>query len=189
LGNLIRHNYLHDIYASEWVSGVLRTDDFQTGTTWENNIIYRANAGAWEHKGGNSVINNYVIDVLAQGYFRIFRDSIDGSVIERNIFYSSKGPAVFYTFIIGPEQLAKTKVEKNLYYAAGVTETSTPKFLRDIQAQGVGQNDVYADPMFVDLKAGDFRLAPGSPALKMGIKQLDLKGVGLTKDFPKRLLA
>jgi hypothetical protein len=34
------------------------------GTTWENNVIYRSNAGAWEHKGGNSVINNYAIDVL-----------------------------------------------------------------------------------------------------------------------------
>ena len=53
-GNLIRHNYMHDIFASEWVSGVLRTDDFQRGTTWENNVIYRSNAGAWEHKGSNS---------------------------------------------------------------------------------------------------------------------------------------
>jgi hypothetical protein len=47
---------------------------------------------------------------------------------------------------------------------------------------------VYADPMFVDLKPWDFRLKPESPALKIGIKQIDLKGVGLTKDFPKRLM-
>lgn len=187
-GNLIRHNYLHDIFASEWVSGVLRTDDWQRGTTWENNVIYHSNAGAWEHKGANNVINNYAIDVFPKGYFRIYRDSIDGSVVERNIFYSSTGAAVFYTFAIGPQQLAKSKVEKNLYYCGGVEETSTPRFLQELRAQGVAQTDVYADPLFVDLKPRDFRLRPDSPALKMGIKQIDLSGVGLTKDFPKRFL-
>jgi hypothetical protein len=69
-----------------------------------------------------------------------------------------------------------------------VTESAAPKFLQEIRAQGVGQTDMYADPMFVDLKPGDFRLKPDSPALKMGIKQIDVQGVGLTKDFPKRLL-
>ena len=191
-GNLIRRNYIHDIFSSEWVSGCLRTDDWQRGTTWEENVIYRSNAGAWEHKGGNNVINNYAIDVLPRGYFRIFRDGpgekIDGTVLERNIFYSPNGAAVFYTFAVGPQQVAKSKIEHNLYYCAGVEETSTPKFLQTLRAQGVSATDVYADPMFVALQPGDFRLRPDSPALKMGIKQIDLKGVGLTKSFPKWLL-
>jgi hypothetical protein len=42
--------------------------------------------------------------------------------------------------------------------------------------------------MFVALKDRDFRLKAESPALKIGIKQIDLKGVGLTDTFPKRLL-
>ena len=193
-GDVIRHNYLHDIFVSEWVSGVLRTDDWQRGTTWEENVIYRSNAGAWEHKGANNVINNYAIDVLPEGYFRMSASRgaccvVDGSVIERNIFYSPNGAAAFYTFDkIGPQQLATSKVEHNLYYCGGVEDTSTPKLLQALQAQGVSRTDVYADPMFVDLKPGDFRLKPESPALKMGIKQIDLKGVGLTKDFPKWLL-
>jgi len=192
-GDVIRHNYLHDIFASEWVSGVLRTDDWQRGTTWEENIIYRSNAGAWEHKGANNVINNYVIDVLSEGYFRMLASRgaccvVDGSVIERNIFYSPNGAAVFYTYLGGPQQLTTSKVEHNLYYSGGVEETSTPKFLQALQAQGVAHTDAYANPMFVNLKDGDFRLKPDSPALKMGIRQIDLKGVGLTKDFPKWLL-
>ncbi|MGA3334226.1 MAG: right-handed parallel beta-helix repeat-containing protein [Terracidiphilus sp.] len=193
-GNLIRRNYLHDIFASEWVSGVLRTDDWQSGTTWEENIIYRSNAGAWEHKGANNAINNYCIDLLAEGYFRMAASrgaccAVDGSVIERNIFYSPNGPAVFYTYLNGqPQQLATSKVEHNLYYAAGVEEKSTPKFLQDLQALGVARTDAYADPLFANLKEGDFRLKPDSPALKMGIKQIDLKGIGLTRDFRKSLL-
>jgi hypothetical protein len=193
-GNHILRNYLHDIYASEWVSGCLRTDDWQRGTTWEENIIYRSNAGAWEHKGPNNIINNYAIDVLAAGYFRMLASggrgsAVDGSVIERNIFYSPRGAAVFYTYLGGPQQLATSKVDHNLYYCAGVEQTSTPKFLVDLQAQRVALTDAYADPMFVDLKPGDFRLKADSPALKMGIKQIDLKGVGLTSAFPKRLKA
>ena len=192
-GNLIRRNYVHDIFANEWVSGCLRTDDWQRGTTWEENVIYRSNAGAWEHKGGNNVINNYAIDVLPRGYFRIFRngpgEKIDGTVIERNIFYSPKGAAVFYTFAVGPEQVAKSRIEHNLYYAGGVDETSTPKFLETLRAQGVSATDMYADPMFVSLKPGDFRLKPESPAFRLGIKQIDLKGVGLTHAFPKWLLS
>lgn len=191
-GNIIRRNYVHDIFSSEWVSGCLRTDDWQRGTTWEENVIYRSNAGAWEHKGGNNVINNYVIDVLPKGYFRIFRDGpgekIDGTVLERNIFYSPNGPAVFYTFAVGPQQVAESKIERNLYYCGNVEGSPTPKFLQVLRAQGVSATDVYADPMFVTLKPGDFRLKPESPALKMGIKQIDLKGVGLTKAFPKWLL-
>ena len=191
-GNIIRRNYVHDIFANEWVSGCLRTDDWQRGTTWEENVIYRSNAGAWEHKGGNNVINNYAIDVLPRGYFRIFRDGpgekIDGTVLERNIFYSSNGAAVFYTFAVGPQQVAKSKIEHNLYYCGGVEETSTPKFLQTLRAQGVSATDAYADPMFVALKPGDFRLKPESPALKMGIKQIDLNRVGLTKAFSKWLL-
>jgi hypothetical protein len=109
-------------------------------------------------------------------------------VLERNIFYSSNGAAVFYTFAVGPQQVAKSKIEHNLYYCGGVEETSTPKFLQTLRAQGVSATDVYADPMFVALKHGDFRLKPESPALKMGIKQIDLNSVGLTKAFPKSLL-
>jgi len=191
-GNVIRRNYIHDIFASEWVSGCLRTDDWQRGTTWEENVIYRSNAGAWEHKGANKVINNYAIDILPKGYFRIFRSGpgeiIDGSVIERNIFYHPNGSAVFYTFAVGPQQLAKSRVEHNLYYCGGVPETETPAFLKTLRAQGVSTTDAYADPKFVDLKAGNFRLKPESPAFKMGIKQIDLNGVGLMKNFPKWLL-
>lgn len=187
-GNYIKNNYCHDIFASEWVSGVLRTDDFQDGTTWENNIIYRANCGAWEHKGNNNVINNYAIDVFPRGYFRIFRDSIDGSVIQKNIFFNTNGKAVFYTYAIGPQQVTKTKLDNNLYYCGGVTESGTPAFLETIRAQGVGKNDSYADPLFENLKPWNFKLKPDSPALKMGIKQIDLTGVGLTKDFPKQLM-
>jgi len=165
---------VHDIFASEWVSGCFRTDNFQNGTIWQDNVIYRSNAGAWEHKGGNSVINNYAIDVLPSGYFRVFRDSIDGSVIEHNLFYESRGKAVFFTFSLGPHQIAKSTVERNLYFAAGSPEIT--RDLSNVRAQGAGKTDVYADPLFAVVAPREFRLKPDSPALKLGIKAAQRQG-------------
>ncbi|MGD0501000.1 MAG: right-handed parallel beta-helix repeat-containing protein [Bryobacteraceae bacterium] len=196
-GDHIRRNYLHDIFTAEWVSGCLRTDDWQRGTIWEENVIYRSNSSAFCHKGANNIINNFAIDVLSSraGYFMMSSSRnpccvVDNSVIERNIFYNSNGPAVFYSYIheLEAKQLATSKVDHNLYYCKGVEETGTPKFLQDLRDAGVALTDQYAEPMFVSLKPRDFRLRPDSPALKMGIKQIDLKGVGLSSAFPKWLM-
>lgn len=50
----------------------------------------------------------------------------------------------------------------------------------------IDENSISADPLFKDIKKGDFTLMPGSPALKLGIKQIDFKKIGLTKEFPKK---
>ena len=112
---------------------------------------------------------------------------IDGSVIERNIFYSPNGAAVFYTFLRGRNSWPHRRSNTICITArrGGDLNAQVPP---DTPGARRLATDVYADPMFVELKPGDFRLKPDSPALKMGIKQIDLKGVGLTKAFPKWLL-
>ena len=45
-------------------------------------------------------------------------------------------------------------------------------------AEGKDHHSIYADPMFVDPGRFDFRLKPGSPALKLGFRQIDLSQVG-----------
>ena len=45
-------------------------------------------------------------------------------------------------------------------------------------AEGKDHHSIYADPMFVDPGRFDFRLQPGSPALKLGFRQIDLSQVG-----------
>ena len=46
------------------------------------------------------------------------------------------------------------------------------------QATGHDLSSRIADPLFVDLEARDFRLRPGSPALAMGMRSLDVSTVG-----------
>jgi hypothetical protein len=44
-----------------------------------------------------------------------------------------------------------------------------------------GDDMLNADPLFVDMEAGDFRFRPGSPALEMGIIPIDVSTAGRTR--------
>jgi hypothetical protein len=221
-GNVIRHNYIHDIYGSEWVAAALRNDDWQRGTTWEYNVVARSTTVFAYNKGVNHIINNVAVDVAIPstqpwvtysgrppGYVWIRPvQPIDGARFEKNILYNSKGQAKFFVAFspddstipvaFGPdkarptaagyETLKRNRVSNNVYYNAGEQMPSTPKFLEGMRAHGIGETDIYADPLFRDIEHGDYRLKPDSPALKLRIKSIDLSNVGLTKDFPKWLL-
>jgi len=47
--------------------------------------------------------------------------------------------------------------------------------------KGKDIHSVYTDPMFVNPEQFDFNLKPGSPALKMGFRNIDMKEVGPRK--------
>jgi hypothetical protein len=54
--------------------------------------------------------------------------------------------------------------------------SSTPEQWR---AMGFDADSVVAAPMFVDAGRGDYRLKPGSPALKLGFVLLPLERIGI----------
>ena len=80
------------------------------------------------------------------------------------------------------------KIENNVYFNAAGVASKPPGLMEQMRAKGAGLHDVYEDPLFVDVEHGDFRFRPDSPGLKLGIKPIDLRNVGLTREFPKRLL-
>jgi len=66
-------------------------------------------------------------------------------------------------------------------YDKGVDAGRQSQNLAEIRKAGVALTDIYADPLFVDWERGDFRLRPESPALKLGIKSIDVREAGLIK--------
>jgi len=53
------------------------------------------------------------------------------------------------------------------------------------RALGFDKHSLIADPMFVDPSAGDYRVKPESPALKLGFQNLYMTRCGLLPDFPR----
>ena len=53
------------------------------------------------------------------------------------------------------------------------------------QALGMDRHSQVADPLFVDIENGDFRLKPESPALKLGFQQIPFQQIGPQQNAPR----
>ena len=110
-----------------------------------------------------------------------------GAAIKWNILYHSGKNAKFYdqgstTRNRKPALSRDADTDYNLYYCAGNPELSQ-KTLEKQQRDGVDVHSLAADPLFVDPANGDFRVKPGSPAVKLSFIPIDLSKVGL-RDTP-----
>lgn len=93
--------------------------------------------------------------VYASGKITIH--NIDGiQAFEGNVLYSGTG------------QVIGRRYFPDSYRTAGVERLADGKGIRQL------------DPLFVDLKGGDYRFRKDSPALKLGIEPIDVSGAGRT---------
>jgi hypothetical protein len=192
-GNVVSRNYVHDIYG-KGAHTALRADDFQRGTLYEENVVHHCVMGGFTLKHHNDVINNYFIDILdttddanyrrvsPYGYMLLRRGPSDGARVQRNIFYHPGGETTFLFDTPMPGKIPSIMVEtldmdRNCWFAAEAPGWSAT-VLDSLRLKGVEKNGIAADPLFVSLKDGDFRLREDSPALKAGIRSIDISGVG-----------
>ncbi len=188
-GNIVRNNFVHHIASH--ASGVLRTDDWQRGTTFENNIIYMANISGIVHKGFNHIVNNMIIDCSTKESIRFasYPDEVAdyGSKIQHNIFYESSNKINYYRESYraseGISLPKNSKTDFNTFYCAGNPEIAQ-KYMELQRKDNIEKNSIMADPKFVDLKNRNFKLQNDSPALKIGFKQIDMSNLGLMKNYP-----
>jgi len=80
-----------------------------------------------------------------------------------------------------PEWSKNLAADYNVYYAAA-DPASGAEFLAGQQADGVDAHSLSADPGFVKLGPGDFRLEPDSPALELGFRPIDTSRIGLKQE-------
>lgn len=199
--NIIRRNLLHHILRGE---SSIRCDGWQSDTLVTENIIYESLAGGIARKHYNHVENNIIVNVAAKlvdgkghpyaGYINFYSFPEDepttGSRVQRNILYHSGKDPTFYSVWdwVGRGRFTRPQdchADYNVCYCAGDPQAGT-QFIERMRADGIEEHSVSADPLFVDLTNGDFRLRPDSPALKMGFKPIDTGQIGLRQDFPPR---
>lgn len=210
-GNEIRRNYIHHLNGVG-MQQAIRTDAFLKYTTVAENVIYNCNGGGINLKYyENNAYNNIIADIhdivyensagktnrMFIGYFSIMdvftRDKMPPYTacnIQNNIFYKVASHNTFYRQGSVKGKLTELKIEecnidKNLYFDVNLNDHGQAA-VEYYRTRGADKNSIVADPLFRDIKNGDFRLKENSPAYQLGFKDIDVKRIGTNSDFPVR---
>ena len=195
--NRVLNNFIHDIPAQN-INASIRCDDDQHKATIENNVIAGVCGEGIIWKGKNTIRNNILYDIRdttpdgkpcvhKRGYLVMSGGAVDGSIVERNLFVSRiAGQSLLYERVKAvptqpdmqkPAVLRSCAADYNLYF--NTAESGWGQRHLDAQRRfGIEQHSVEANPQFRNPREDDFRLAPDSPALKLGFQPIDISTVG-----------
>ncbi|MBV6457430.1 MAG: hypothetical protein HONBIEJF_00539 [Fimbriimonadaceae bacterium] len=188
-GTVIQRNQIHDVQSFSYGGWGIYPDEGSTGILIENNVVFRTkSAGFHQHYGKENIVRNNVFAFGREA--QIMRTRAEPHLsftMERNLILFDDAP------LLGSNWTENNyKLDNNLYWREGGKPFDFAGLLLEAwRAKGQDVHSVIADPMFVDPKTGDFRLKPGSPALKIGFKpftQLDSRCLAerkpLARAFP-----
>lgn len=107
------------------------------------------------------------------------------NVLVNNIFYNTNTRSSVYAVRNFPYD--RTTIDSNIVMHAGTVtiqgvKADPEKHWDEWRRSGMDRNSEIADPLFVDVENGDYRLKPESPALKLGFQQLSTEKIGPYKD-------
>jgi hypothetical protein len=177
-GTVMHHNRIHDISSFDYGGWGIYFDEGTSGVVAENNLVYRTkSAGLQQHYGRDNVVRNNIFAFGGDGQMRRSRDENHFSFsIERNIVLYNDRPLLDGSWNRDSKYF---RLDNNLYWNIGKEPVRfAGKTLEEWRALGHDRNSLIADPQFVNWKAGDFRLRPTSPALKLGFVPFDVSRAG-----------
>ncbi len=189
-GTRLVGNVIHDVWSYDrfgrggWG---LYNDEGSSYIVMENNLVYRTKTGGYhQHYGRENVIRNNIFALNAEA--QIQRSRVEphiSFIFERNIVYWKTGRLLW-----GNWRDKNVKLDYNVYWKAGGEPfTFAGMTWEQWRALGRDEHSIIADPKFRDPENGDFRLAPDSPALKVGFKPFDYTKAGVYGDESWRQLA
>ncbi len=200
-GTRVRRNLIHDVKNVEYGGNGIYTDAATANVVVEENIVYNAGTHCVLNNAQNSenIYRNNIFAFGGDGVIRVTRSGNqypdDGgfdraATFMRNIIITD-GVPVFTTNWWYWKDKPKTQnlfiSECNLFWdVSGKTPVMVGDpaakgrtiDLKDWVSYGCDMFSIVADPKFKDVKGRDFRFLPGSPALKIGFKHIDLSEVG-----------
>jgi formylglycine-generating enzyme required for sulfatase activity len=198
-GNVIRHNYLHDVsgLGGLFAAGIYLDDMFSSADI-SSNVFYNVLNAAFIGGGrDNSVINNIFVDCnpalradgraldpVWAGYHadawlaeQAASGTISGIAFDQPP-YSVRFPELAQILQGNPKAPEGNVVARNISTGgvwSVVHSTGQPYFL-------IESNLVDVDPHFVDAENLDFQLLDGSPAFALGFERIPIGSIGLTND-------
>lgn len=185
-GTSVSHNHIHHVMCLSYGGWGLYTDEGSTGITMEGNVSYETTDGGFhQHYGKDNLIRNNVFAFSEEHQVKRTRSEEHLSfTFEKNIIVFDRGE------LLGSDWSGTTAnflTKENVYWdysARPVTFTGKKLALADWQKKGQEAGSLVADPLFMDPANRDFRLKPGSPALALGIKSIDVSAMGVLRDDP-----
>lgn len=189
-GTVLHHNLIHDVTRFQrgeqgYGGWGIYLDAGSSEILVENNVVYNTRDGGlhlhcYGYPYGDTIRNNVFAFSDEAQLMRNANDEPDEGLhatIERNIVYNAN-PRMLW----GSNWAEKSKLasDYNCYFseaAEGANFNGKP--LAEWQATGRDGHSIVADPGFVNPEKRDFTLRPGSPALAIGFKPIDMKTVGL----------
>jgi hypothetical protein len=147
-------------------------DEQCSGCVVEGNVSLRVNWPSQNHMATNNIIRDNLFVVEGDAKIAFARST--GYTFARNVFYAT-GKIRFEG-----ANAVTTWTDNLLYSGTGQFECVTlDQYVKVGTVTTAPPNSVVADPEFVDRARGNFRYRPGSPALKLGLRPLDMSRVGI----------
>ena len=205
-GTVVSGNLIHGVRSDAYGGWGIYNDEGSTGILIEDNIVYDTRFAAYDiHFAKDITVRN---NVFALGEI----DQLNRSRAERhlscdfrnNIVYwrqgtlqagdwsDAKEPYTRYYRPIGRpggdrgEVTATFAADYNLYFNPDAKPDDRLFFgdrsFDEWRRTGKDVHSLWADPLFVDPDARDFRLRPDSPAIALGFRPIDPSDVGPRKE-------
>lgn len=181
-GTVVRNNLIHDVNAYTYGGWGLYTDEGSTHILLENNVVYGCkSAGFHQHYGKENTIRNNIFALNKEHQLmRTRAEDHTSFFFTNNIVYFDSGDLLGSNW-----SNDHYTIDRNVYFdiRLGATNAAGMKFsgatVEEWRKRGHDLESLFVDPMFVDAKKRKFALQPGSPALALGFKPIDLSRVGV----------
>ena len=181
-GTRVHDNIIHDVKSYDYGGWALYCDEGSEGVVMERNLCWNTTDGGFhQHYGtGNIIRNNIFLWNRLIGAVRTYRDIVQDIPCTLNFLNN--------IIVVREGALASKGVRKvggvwanNLWW--DVRGEAAAKFDELSWAEwrecGHELGGVFADPCFVDLDGGDYRLKPDSPAFRLGFRSWDYSKAGV----------
>ena len=199
-GTVLRNNLIHDVESNRYGGWGIYNDEGSTHILIENNIVYNTKYAAYDiHYAKEITVRNNIWALGRLEELNRTRGENHTSVyFENNIVYwktlndpfSADWKDKTYTHYVNPNQkeqpvmTSNFTADYNIYFnplKPVESITFNGNTWKQWNERGKDVHSLYTDPMFVDPENYNFTLKPGSPAFKMGFKQIDMSTVGVRK--------
>jgi hypothetical protein len=177
-GTTLRNNFIHDISSFSYGGWGIYPDEGSSGLLIDDNIATRCkSAGFHQHYGQDNVVTNNIFAFNREAEFMRTRAEDHRSfAFTHNIVVWDTG-----TLLASNWTGTGFEMDDNLYlHTGGRPFDFMGESMAQWQARGLDVHSLVSDPLFVDAGRDDYRLKPGSPALKLGFVPFDFRTIGST---------